>query len=103
MKNLKIDGVITTNWDTLAESIFDKFTTFIGQRELILSSTLNMGEIYKIHGCITKPNSMVLTDNDYKEFKDRNPYLSAKLITLFMDITIHRYIHGSKCARQNSK
>lgn len=85
LKNLKIDGVITTNWDTLAESIFDKFTTFIGQRELILSSTLNMGEIYKIHGCITKPNSMVLTDNDYKEFKDRNPYLSAKLITLFME------------------
>ena len=85
LKNLKIDGVITTNWDTLAENIFDKYTIFTGQRELILSSTLNMGEIYKIHGCITKPDSMVLTDNDYKEFKERNPYLSAKLLTLFME------------------
>lgn len=85
LKNLNIDGIITTNYDDLIEAIFPKFTKYVGQSELIFSSVLNIGEIYKIHGCIYQPDSMVLTDEDYKGFNQKNAYLAAKLITIFIE------------------
>ncbi len=75
LQNATIDGIITTNWDLLLEGLFPDFKIFIGQEELLFSSTQEIGEIYKIHGCCTSPNSLVVTENDYKRFDKRNPYL----------------------------
>lgn len=85
LQSINIDGIITTNWDDLIECIFPKFTPYVGQEELIFSSVLNIGEIYKIHGCIYQPDSMVLTREDYDGFNERNAYLAAKLITIFIE------------------
>ncbi|VXC43920.1 SIR2 family protein [Chryseobacterium sp. 8AT] len=85
LKKINIDGIITTNWDVLCEAIFPEFSKFIGQEELIFSELLAVGEIYKIHGCSTKPNSLVLTSDDYDNYETRNPYLAAKLLTLFIE------------------
>ncbi len=85
LRSLNIDGIITTNWDLFAEKIFTKFTTFIGQQQLITASSFGVGEIYKIHGCISNPNSLVLTKEDYDSFDAQNPYLAAKLLTIFME------------------
>lgn len=85
LKNICIDGVITTNWDDTAERIFPKFVTYTGQQDLIFASTFNIGEIYKIHGCFRNPSSLVLTESDYKDYNDRNAYLAAKLITIFVE------------------
>lgn len=85
LRTLNIDGIITTNYDDLIETIFPKFTKYVGQNELIFSSVLNIGEIYKIHGCIYQPDSMILTDEDYKGFNQKNAYLAAKLITIFIE------------------
>ncbi|MGG1314567.1 SIR2 family protein [Cohnella laeviribosi] len=86
-KNCSIDGIITTNWDTLLEQIFSEsgFEKYIGQKELLFSNPREIAEIYKIHGCCTDPNSLVLTEEDYKHFNDRNPYLAAKLLTIFIE------------------
>lgn len=46
---------------------------------------MNIGEIYKIHGCSTDIHSMILTDNDYKDFNEKNAYLASKLITIFVE------------------
>jgi hypothetical protein len=85
LKKINIDGIITTNWDTLLEGFFPDFAKFIGQEELIFSELFSIGEIYKIHGCSTKPESLVLTKEDYDTFHERNPYLAAKLLTIFME------------------
>lgn len=85
LQKLCIDGIITTNWDDTAERMFPKFTPYIGQQELIFAPTFNIGEIYKIHGCLREPSSMVLTESDYKDYNEKNAYLAAKLITIFIE------------------
>lgn len=82
---LNVDGVITTNWDTFLEKIFPDYNVYIGQSNLLFSSPISVAEIYKIHGCASQPESLVLTKSDYEEFEARNPYLAAKLITTFVD------------------
>jgi hypothetical protein len=82
---LNVDGVITTNWDTFIEQIFPDYKSYIGQNELLFANPQEIGEIYKIHGCSTSPNSIVLTDEDYHQFNERNAYLAAKLITIFVE------------------
>lgn len=85
LRDLNVDGIITTNWDLLIEELFPEYRTFVGQEELLFSNPQAIAEIYKIHGCSTKPSSLVLTTSDYAEFEKKNPYLAAKLITLFIE------------------
>jgi hypothetical protein len=80
-----IAGVITTNYDLLLENILPRYKTYIGQKELIFSQLQGVGEIYKIHGCCTNPASIVINEDDYKEFDDKNAYLASKILTLFLE------------------
>jgi hypothetical protein len=80
-----IAGILTTNYDCLLETIFDAYTRFIGQEELIFSPIQGIAEIYKIHGCCTKPESIVINESDYVDFEEKNAYLAAKILTLFLE------------------
>lgn len=85
LSNLNVDGIITTNWDVFLEHLFPDYKTYVGQKELLFSNPQEIGEIYKIHGCASRPESLVLTSDDYAAFQERNPYLAAKLITVFVE------------------
>jgi hypothetical protein len=87
LNNVVIDGIITTNWDLLIEKFFEDqiSSTYVGQEELLFSSPKEIAEIYKIHGSSLDPNSLVLTSGDYKDFREKNPYLAAKLMTIFIE------------------
>lgn len=85
LSGLNVDGIITTNWNLLLEEVFPDYKIYIGQKELLFSNPQQIGEIYKIHGCSSSPDSLVLTAKDYQEFNDRNAYLAAKLITIFVE------------------
>lgn len=87
LKKIVIDGIITTNWDLLLEQIFEEqeMQVYIGQKELLFSHPLEINEIYKIHGCSSIPDSLVLTTSDYKGYNEKNAYLAAKLLTVFIE------------------
>lgn len=85
LKKASIGGIITTNWDMLLEHLFPDYTTYIGQDELILKNPQWIAEIYKIHGCASNPQSLVLTSNDYRIFNKKSKYLASKLMTIFME------------------
>jgi hypothetical protein len=85
LSKLNVDGIITTNWDLLLEGLFPDFKVFVGQSELLFSNPQSIAEIYKIHGSATRPSSLILTNDDYSNFEKLNPYLAAKLITLFVE------------------
>ena len=83
--NKSIAGFITTNYDLLLENLFSRFKTYIGQEELIFSQIQGISEIYKIHGCASKPESIIINEKDYINFSERNAYLAAKLLTIFLE------------------
>ena len=80
-----VSGIITTNYDTLLESIFSDFKVFVVQEELLFSNPQSIAEIYKIHGCCLKPATIVINSHDYEAFHMQNAYLAAKLLTIFME------------------
>ena len=80
-----IAGVITTNYDCFLEGLFDNYTKYIGQSELIFSSLQGIAEIYKIHGSVEKPDSLVINETDYTVFSSKCGYLAAKLMTIFVE------------------
>lgn len=81
----KAHAIITTNYDSMAESTFPTFRTYVGQADVLFSSPQYVGEIYKIHGSVEDPASMVLDSNDYETYRIKNPYLTAKILTLFVE------------------
>ncbi len=88
LKNIaykNIGGVITTNYDDFLEEIFEGYKVYIGQEELLFSNIYEIGEIYKIHGCCSVPESIVITEKDYNNFINKNDYLTAKLLTIFLE------------------
>jgi hypothetical protein len=80
--------IITTNYDRLIEKhIFKNYGTIICQK-IIKQDNEKLGKILKIHGCVTKPETIIITENDYKKFIIINKYLSAKILTYFAEYPI---------------
>lgn len=84
LKAISAHAVVTTNYDELIESLFPEYERVVGQ-QVLRKPYLAIGEIFKIHGCISHPLSIVLNEADYLRFQDDHKYLSAKLLTYFVE------------------
>lgn len=70
------------------EDNFKGFTKYVGQSQLIFSAIQGVAEIYKIHGSVESPDSIVINEDDYVRFQEKGAYLAAKLMTIFMEYPI---------------
>jgi hypothetical protein len=81
-------NIVTTNYDT----IFSDYILPITSRIVIEGSIIpriNSGQnIYHIHGCVNRPESIILTINDYYNFQNSNNYFSRKFFTLLQETTV---------------
>lgn len=75
-----IGSIITTNYDRFIETFFD-FKPLIGN-DILLSNPY--GSVYKIHGCITEPQKIIITTDDYKNFANKYELIRAQLLSLFI-------------------
>jgi hypothetical protein len=85
LRAAKVDGIITTNYDTILEQLFPDYKVYSSQDDTLFQVSHGIGEIFKIHGCATRPNTLVLTEEDYAAYNEKNAYLAAKLTTLFLE------------------
>lgn len=83
-----IAGFITTNYDDFIEKHSDSYKLYSNQDELLFSPLQNIGEIYKIHGTLDDPPSIIITERDYNIFTSKSKYLTAKLLTIFVEYPI---------------
>lgn len=84
LQAIRPHAIVTTNYDVFLERLFPEYKSIIGQQILSAESAF-FGEIFKIHGCVTKPETLVLTDTDYADFQAKKKYLSAKMLTFFLE------------------
>jgi hypothetical protein len=84
LKGIRPHSIITTNYDTLCETIYPDYTRIVGQK-IIRAPGISVGEIFKIHGCVTDYKEIVLTTSDYSSWTNKKKYLSAKLLTYFLE------------------
>jgi len=81
-------NIVTTNYDSiLSEYILKGHSKVFVDGSPIPKSNIGQN-VFHIHGCITKPSSMVLTINDYFRFQHKDNYLSRKFYTLLQENTV---------------
>lgn len=85
LRQANLAGVITTNYDRLLEDVFPNFEVYVGERSMLFKTLHRWGELYKIHGCCSSPATILFTSEDYEQFRGRQKYLTALLLTLFME------------------
>jgi hypothetical protein len=69
---------VTTNWDPFIERSLDVLVPIVEDRDLAFWDDRKK-QVLKIHGCITRPYSIVATQTDYDACMARNPLIFNKL------------------------
>lgn len=80
--------MITTNYDSFIEDCYNSLSqygikTYIGQSGFF-EETIGYAELYKIHGCISKPQSIVISKEDYRLFNENSILISSKIISMLI-------------------
>jgi hypothetical protein len=69
---------VTTNWDPFLERSLDVLVPIVENRDLAFWDDRKR-QVLKIHGCITRPYSIVATQSDYDACLNRNLLIFNKL------------------------
>jgi hypothetical protein len=69
---------VTTNWDPFLERALDVLVPMVEDRDLAFWDDAKR-QVLKIHGCITRPYSIVATQSDYDNCMKVNPLIFNKL------------------------
>ena len=79
MQKIKPHAILTTNYDSFLEQIFPDYKVIVGQGAL-RGMSFAVGEIFKFHGCVSEPNEIVLTTEDYNTFSKKKKFIAARML-----------------------
>ena len=89
--NLYFDTICTTNFDFLLEQTLTAklipFSTIITEERLPIN-THEKTKLIKLHGDFNHPEKMIITEEDYDSYIDRNKVLSTYVSNLFITKTL---------------
>ncbi len=91
----QFDRIVTTNWDPFFERSLNILVPMIEDRDLAFWNDQNK-QILKIHGCVTRPYTLVATRDDYKSCIQRYPLIFNKLRDLMVAKTFVFVGYGLK-------
>lgn len=85
-------AILTTNYDPFIEESYssinnNELNVYIGEKGLF-GQTTGYAELYKIHGCYSDINSIIITVEDYDSFNKASVLISAKIISLLLNSPI---------------
>jgi SIR2-like domain len=81
-----VDRIVTTNWDPFLEQSMNILVPMVEDRDLAFWHDTKR-QVLKIHGCITRPYTLVATRDDYETCVKRNPLVFNKLRDLMASRT----------------
>jgi hypothetical protein len=84
----KTQIIVTTNYDTLIEDSINSISHYGAQKYVgqngFFEQTYGWAEVYKIHGCVEDPESIVISKTGYEKFEKNSILISAKIISLLI-------------------
>lgn len=93
LAEIKPHAIITTNYDLFLEEVFEGYEPITGQT-ILKYNTNSFGEVFHIHGDISQPSTIVLTQEDYDDWIEKKKYVSAKLLTYFAEHPVFIFGYG---------
>lgn len=93
LRDIRPHAIITTNYDSMIELVFEGYEAIVGRG--VLRYDLNsFGEIFHIHGMTSDPESLILTTSDYDNWQKQSRYFAAKLLTYFVEHPVFIFGYG---------
>jgi len=80
-------SVLTTNYDTLLERAFEpdvRVRVCVDDGDLTRSARQDELELVHLHGVLTRPDTVVLAFEDYRQYPAKHPGMVAKVRQLFL-------------------
>lgn len=79
-------NIITTNYDEIVSShLVPESRVYV--EGALLPKITDIKAIYHVHGSVTNPKTLILTQDDYFRFQHKESYVSRKLFTLLQETT----------------
>ncbi len=77
-------NIITTNYDDIVSShLVPESRVYV--EGALLPKIADIKAIYHVHGTVTNPETLILTQDDYFRFQHKESYVSRKLFTLLQE------------------
>lgn len=101
LSRLNPHAIVTTNYDRVLDKLFPKFKVIVGQQVIRKKNATSIGHILKIHGSTDELEEIIISKDDYEFFGKKQKYLSAKLLTYFLEHPL--FFIGYSISDQNIK
>lgn len=79
----KIPAVITTNYDEFLEKmIFTEYSVLVFPDDYYFSDSDGYGDILKIHGTVERPDTVVITSEDYDNLRSNSKIVMSRITSM---------------------